>query len=362
MTLAERIIAHASEFTLKKRGENFRKQEKGYWRASTMGLCARQQGYAFVGSAEERRNIGTKSMSLEDGHVHEKEVIERILALPGVKLIADNRPVKVKYPTKNGTVLKIAGTPDLQVSDGGESTVIEVKALQDASFDEVKSTEIPPAKYVAQLKTYLILLKQKFGELYIKNRNNSEVLSFRIELTPEDRKRILKRQLWIQSFIDRKKFPPREYQLGSQECFYCPYSQRCWQGQKFHGYIHKRGAQKGVQVDLSDEDAKHGFIKAVKTFEKTKRQIEGLEPVQSEAKEKIERMMKKFKADGVFADGYTARMIFSETPRPDPTILKKLIESKKIPMIVGSSSYVRINLPKANGQKEKTDGNVPVSN
>lgn len=346
MTLAERVKAHASEFTLKKRGKDFRKQEKGYWRASTMGLCARQQGYAFVGGAEERRNIGTRAMSLEDGHVHEKEVIERIRELPGVKLLADNELVKASFPTKSGRSLKIAGTPDLRVSDSKEEIVIEIKALQDAAFDEVQNTGIPPEKYVTQLKVYLILLKKKFGELFIKNRNNSEVISFKVTLTPEDKKRILKRQLWIQSFIEQKKFPPREYQLGSQECFYCPFSQRCWQGQKFHGYVHKRGAEKGIQVDLSEEQEKHEFIKAVKTFEQAKKKIEGLAPIQNEAKTKIERMMKKFKADGIFAEGYTARMIFSESKRPDPEMLKKFIESKKIPLVTNSSSYVRINLPK----------------
>lgn len=355
MTLAERVIAHAREFTLKKRGDSWRKQEKGYWRASMMGLCARQQGYSFVGVSDERKDMGTKSMSLEDGHVHEKEIIDRILGLPFVKLVAENQLVKSVFKTKKGKSLKIAGTPDLQITDAKEPVVIEIKALQDSTFDEVKSSNTPPEKYVTQLKVYLLLLKRKWGELYIKNRNNSDVVSFKVELSAEDKKRILKRQMWIQSFIDQKKYPPREYQLGSQECFYCPYSQRCWQGKKFHGYIHKKGDEKGIQADLSDEESKHEFIKAVKTFEQAKRKIENLTPIQDEAKDKIETMMEKFKADGLFADGYSARMVFSESKRPDPQVLKSLVESKKIPLITSSSSYVRINLPKgqrARGQNE----------
>lgn len=317
-----------------------------------MGLCARQQGYAFVKTPTEREETGSKSMSLEDGHVHEKEIIDRIRELPNVKVISENAPILAKYPTKTGKVLKVAGTPDLHITDAGEAIIIEIKALQDSAFTEVKTTQLPPEKYVLQLKTYLVLLKKKLGELYIKNRNNSEVVSFKVELTPEDRKRILKRQLWIQSFIEQKKLPPREYTLGSQECFYCPYSKRCWPNQKFKGFIHKRGDEKGIQVDLSEEESKHKFINAVKTYENAKRRIEALEPILTETKEKLERLMKKYKADGIFAEGYTARMIFKENTRPDPVILKKLIEKKKIPLVTSTSSYPQVYLPKGTKNKE----------
>lgn len=349
--IAERVIEAAKDFSEAKRGDE-RQQLPGFWRASSMGMCARQQAYDFKGLRSEWERTGEKHMGLEDGHVHEADVIARILALPGVEEVAQNRRVRKMFKSAQGTVVKIAGTPDLEIKDNGEYVVVEVKALQDNTFQEVKRAGEPPEKYKAQLLTYLLLLKCQAGVLYIKNRNTSEVLDFEIFMTDERKRALLKRQLWIQKLVDEKKLPPREYQLGSPECFWCPHNKRCWPSNNFKGYIHKKGAEKGIMVDLEDEKPKHKFLVAARTFEEAKRKIAVLESVQNEAKAQLEHIMKKYKADGISASGYSAKWIFSETSHPDSKVIKNLIASGAIPVVQGSSSYIRVDLPKGKKAKE----------
>ncbi len=347
MTLAERVKAHSREYQEAKRGKEFRKQLPGYWRASSMGKCARLQAYDFLGFEKKEIEPIHKAWSLEDGHLHEGDVIERICSLPQVKKIADNKVIKRTFKTASGKELKIAGTPDLLVSDGGMQELIEVKALQDAAFQEVVRKDEPPRPYVVQALVYCILLNMKKATLFFKSRNRSDPISFEVELTKDEKKSILKRQLWIQKYIDHKKLPPREFQLGSQECFYCPHSKRCHQGKQFKGYIHKKEGQKNIDVDLSEEPkAQSVFMVAAKTYEKAKRQIEELSVVQDEAKEKLERLLKKYKADGLYAQGYSAKRVFSETSRPDSTAIKALVKKGMIPMIKGATDYIRVDLPR----------------
>lgn len=346
--LAERVLESAEKYSDAQRGES-RKQLKGFWRASSMGLCARLQAYDFLGFHTEHQESNEKRLSLEDGHVHEADVIGRILSLKGVDEVSQNQNIRKAFKLKNGDVLKIAGTPDLEIVDNGKYIIVEVKALQDSTFQEVRRENVCPEKYAMQCKVYLVLRGKKHGIVYIKNRNNSNVIAFDITLTKEDRKAILKRQMWIQSFVRNKKLPPREYPVGSQECFYCNHNRRCRPANKFKGYIHKKtGAQKNVTVDLSDEDSKSRFIVAAKGFESAKRKIDALTTLMTEAKDRLERLLRKYKADGIEADGYSVKRISPEQKEiPDPEYVKKLLSKTNLPMVLRSSNpYIRVDLPK----------------
>lgn len=350
MTFAERIKSYANAATLRKRGTDWRKQLKGYWRASSMGMCGRQQAYDFLGfRIMDERDGSDRAWSLEDGHLHEGDIIDRFKDMKDITLVSSNEVVKRTFKTKNGITVNIAGTPDAIIKDKGVLLVVEIKALQDYAFQEVKRKNEAPEKYVTQLKTYLLLHKIERGVLLIKNRNNSDVLSFEYTLSAEDKAKLLKRQVLLQRYVDSEKMPPRDYQLGSQECFYCPHNKRCHEGKTFKGYIHKKDDAKEVQVDLSEEPkAQKTFMVAAKTYEQAKRKMDELSTVQSDAKETLEKLMKHYKADALSAQGYTARSVVSSGhDMPDPIVLKRMVEEGKIPTVKSrGSQYIRVDLPR----------------
>lgn len=359
MTLAERIAEHASEFTKKVRGRGagYRKHDEKSWRMSSLGRCARQQAYSYLGTApDEEYRSDTKTMSLEDGHLHEGEIIARICALPNMKLVAENKPCKRKLKTKSGLEMIWAGTPDLELKDNGEPVIVEIKALQDYAFSELKKSGEPSAEYVTQLRGYMIIKKAKRGILVVKSRNTSEILSFDYEWDSAEMKALMRRQAKIQSLVNKGKLPNREYSLGDRACFYCAYSKQCWPGKEFKGYIHEGDKKAGVSIDLDDEpEHKSKFITAVKLFEKAKNAAEVAEAEKVLAKDRLEQLLTKFKAHKIAANGYSAfRVINKDSEEPDRQIIKELVASGKIPTKVKpGASYVRVSLPKK--KKENND-------
>lgn len=352
-SLAERVIANAEEYEREIRPANYRERDKGSFRVSWLGLCAKQQGYAYLNTKEDRLpQVGTRLMSLGDGHVQEEEIANRILKTPGIELVRQNYPHRKKYRLKDGTELFLYGTPDLEIMDDGEPYIIEIKALQETAYSETERTGEPPSQYVTQLHGYLLLCEVKKGVLYIKNRNSSEVMSFEYELTPEKKIEILKRQFKIQKLVNQEKLPEREFQIGSRECFYCPYSKQCWPGEDFKGYIH--GKTHGVHVDLDDEPAaKNQFLTAVKMYDRANKEVKRAEDEIRIAKEQIELLLKEYKADGVEAGGYSAKTVTSTRYIPDKVLVAALVKEGKITQKEVVSSYIRVDLPKA--LKEKAE-------
>jgi hypothetical protein len=194
---------------------------EGVLRASSIGRCARSISYRALGY-QAAGVSGRSQMAMDDGRLHEDNLIARIMAL-GHPVRDRQREVRTEYPP-------IVGHVDGIVEIYSVEYLLEIKTANHFEFEKIRKEGVERShpEYYAQVQFYINRLGLSRAIVLLKNRSNAALHE---ELIPGDSRyyqRILDRATRLWESIQRHELFEREYSRESRQCAWCRYNHYCW--------------------------------------------------------------------------------------------------------------------------------------
>lgn len=194
--------------------------EKGIFRASNLGGCARAIQYGMLGYRAERITPELKLL-LDDGKIHEENVISR---LSKIGTVTNSQMTLKKRFTRNGISFVITGAPDGIF----EGWVFDSKSMSIFPFKKLDK-EYPEKyeKYTTQLTIYMHILKLP-GFFVFKCKNDAEWNIKEFKYSKKRMEDILQKAAAIAAALKTKILIDKPFERNSWECKTCPFRLHCW--------------------------------------------------------------------------------------------------------------------------------------
>ena len=224
---------------------------KGTFRMSGAEQCTKKAGYQFLKIPEDLEftpgENDFKAVVLEEGNLHEIEVVRRIQSY-GFKIWNFGQGQKWVLYRFEEQVWR--GYPDLFVEIDDTVYGIEVKSTGDELFNGYadQAEEVRPGRfilkdqkvlhnstfpYMGQIQMYLhceTMVEESVDQwlLLLKNRDNGAVLECLISKDPEYLANITTRwkNFWV--YVTAGRLPKRNFEEIGEQCKLCPFFKRCW--------------------------------------------------------------------------------------------------------------------------------------
>jgi hypothetical protein len=235
-----------------------RKEYKYYPRPSSAGQekCIRQ--LVYFGLDTPKKSLAGRAVFIFDDSTWHEELTANWIRQSAFSLHSE----QMKVDCGSMFNIHLRGSIDGIVTDLlGKDYLWEHKALNHFTFQRFWGGELP-MDYFAQCGLYLRGLQAwnpdlKKGVLLIKNKNTSAYIEFIIQYDMKDdcfhvinkinsigesvdiglsldsfTKNIFWKFAQVQMYIDKKRYPKRQYHWTDWQCEYCPYTETCWASYK----------------------------------------------------------------------------------------------------------------------------------
>jgi hypothetical protein len=303
------------------------------FRASEAGDCRRQIAYARLGTTQDPLPP-QKLLLFQDGHTHQREVSELIRQLKGIKLQGVEKEFKKKVTVGSVAFVVIGHADGIVVEEAEGEMILEVKGVNHFTFEDFKKTREVKQAYIDQALMYMWMSDIPKALILVKNKNTSELLEFPLEYDPERVKILLKRYADVESALQQKKLPARDFELGSKECYQCDYFSSC-HGAKVKRIIRARRGAKGdpkvVEVDATEPNGKT-FFKLTKAYYTLKNAVSEDSAKVEQLRELLLLELKQMKADGAQVERYSLLRKTSFRRVPDKGVVSRMIKQGLIPV------------------------------
>lgn len=218
--------------------------------AADQGDKCERQIYYDMKMWDKKSLLSTESLVMfDDGRLHEGDIRRRLVQIlrsperevmdkeTGAKGKIDNM-VSMRFlqsnSDANGTLLQLLKS----VFPTGaiiEDPVLEIKSVNEYSFQDMAATQTIKQSYYDQVQYYLYLLDKKWAIIVIKNRNSSgpekgalPFLEFIILADKARQAQIVAGLLSTKECIEKEILPPRPFLRESTQCVFCRYKHICW--------------------------------------------------------------------------------------------------------------------------------------
>lgn len=199
--------------------------------SSDIGGCQRKTLYSMI---DPSAKLSARGAFLEDGHLHEKDVLEKFASQGLAVRVAGNRDELrqvINTAPKGAAVnyVMIVGHYDgiLYIED--KSYVLELKAVGANTWRRIQQGEISDEWY-GQIQFYLKALDLPVAYLVVKNRETSTIMTpIRIDFDEEYLKEAYIRLTTIYNAFASGSDVDRKYKRrNTAECRNCPFFAKCW--------------------------------------------------------------------------------------------------------------------------------------
>lgn len=216
----------------------------GHLRASSLGRCARAVTYWALGY-QPSRTSGRSRMVMDDGKLHERDIIARIHAAGHVVYSYDpQHEVTLSNPP-------VVGHIDGVVEVHGERYLLEIKTMNHFVFQKLwsKGIEAVYPEYHDQVTFYMARLNLTRTLLVVKNRNNAALYEELIPLDLNAYADVLTRAQKTWDCIESGTLANQEYPKDSSHCSWCSYNHHCW---PIVDFDHGEGGKEALLVEDGD--------------------------------------------------------------------------------------------------------------
>ena len=237
-------------------------RDPGLISMSSLGHCTRQLAYRHHGVVSEPFNWRTMAIFADGDMAHTRLRLELVNGL-----IEEKSCYRLEHQESEVELEGIVGHVDgMLMHDSSicqmtqhKDLMLEVKSMNDRAFSEAKKTGEIGYEYRCQLSGYLAAAKMEQAVVLLKNKNNSDLLSFLYTVEHD----IIKVRLdAIESVIvsNDAEEVPREYGPNARgnlpwQCGYCPFVTLCWRHEgvtekkEHHYYVNMKQVAKGIKQD-----------------------------------------------------------------------------------------------------------------
>lgn len=313
-----------------------RNQKRSWFRPSEGGKCRRQIAYNMLGY-EKKDLPPEKILLLEDGKLHHSAMRRQLATV--VKLTSVEKEYTRTFK-KGNTKITVIGHPDGVVD---KKSIIEIKGISHFIYKEIQKTREAPDYYKIQANLYAWLAGLHKIIILLKNKNNSNFLEL-----PYDRdngliKYALRRFIDVQKALKKKKIPPRDFALGSKECYYCDFFTECWKGsQKSILEAPGKNREKMVDLEKKDPEGKELYKLAVR-LETIRQERDDVEERYERNREAAIKVLKGMKATGAVVGKYTVKASIVVRNVADKNKIREMINQGLIKMKPEKSMRVTVD-------------------
>lgn len=228
---------------------------RGMLRMSGAEQCTRRAGYSFMktpedvaGDPEAKILADFKAVVLEEGNMHERDIVRRLMNLG---LEVTNFGTKQTWTKLKYKGLMWRGYPDLFVKTTDEETVgVEIKSTEIDLFNKYLpfADKIRPGvyslpdqtvlhdaafPYMGQIQLYLhsdkaVEMGIERWVLVLKERNNGAMLECVITKDQEYLDALSKRWKGFWMLVGAGRIPKRNFEQDTEQCRLCPFTKTCW--------------------------------------------------------------------------------------------------------------------------------------
>lgn len=227
MNILQKILNKAQDELVQ---DSIRPYQKGVYRCSEIGGCARALQYATLGYKGEKFSP-EQALLFQDGHLHHHHVRSLLAKVGTLSCVEMN--VSKKY-IHNGQKFTLTGTLDC-VYDG---IVTDIKSITTFSFVKLHK-DFPDnyENYMFQIQMYMDMLNIKKGMFVFKNKNDSELKIVRTNYDPAVVTKALDRVALVHQGVRHKQITMDKLASDDWHCRYCrfrlvckrmPMEQRTW--------------------------------------------------------------------------------------------------------------------------------------
>ena len=202
------------------------------------GECARFWYLAFDGAvfhddADAYGVANRTSGTLSHDRIQDAMIKANVLD-ETMEFETDRKYGKQKHPALEFTVKyddpPIFGYGDAMLNYKGESILGEIKTMPNEGFEYKKNSRKPKNGHLMQLLIYMKILKKDKGVLIYENKNNHELLTLPVKVSPEYIKWIDYAFDWmrqVRSAWTDRTIPAKIYRANSKICKNCPIQKAC---------------------------------------------------------------------------------------------------------------------------------------
>ena len=185
------------------------------------GSCPRRWFLSFRGGIFEEDNTSRQYANMINGTMsHER--IQQAMQDAGV-LVDREKEMVIEDPP-------FFGYCDANVEFNGTVVPVEIKTVNEVSFEYIKSSRRARDYHVGQLLIYMHVEQKPLGVVLYENKNTHELLAIPIKMTPERQEWVDETLDWCrvvyQSYLD-DKMPAVPYRSNSKICRSCPLKSEC---------------------------------------------------------------------------------------------------------------------------------------
>lgn len=188
------------------------------------GTCPRRWFYDFQGGVyreNEQDAMGIASMA------YGTEAHERIQGLFETADLLIEKELELHHENP-----PIFGFVDLLINWQGEEVVGEIKTTLQESFVHKRNTMRPAGYHLLQVLIYMKVLGKNKGFLLYENKNNQQLITIPVEMTPENQRLVDDTFEWMKTVHenaqDENNLPQRPFSPKSPACKSCDYRKHCW--------------------------------------------------------------------------------------------------------------------------------------
>ena len=196
---------------------------------SSVGRCPRYITYVMLGFLEVKFPAQIIRVMNNGNHVHSRiqETLDNmgIVIASELPLNKDSDDIRVADICRR---YRISGRLDNIIRLDGCDYIVEIKSAKDRYFKQWKKANEPDPKHYKQIQLYMYITGIKQGIILVENKNDQELLEFRVEYDQECINEIMKVIQYINSHVDECIVPERAYAKTSFECRFCDANVMCW--------------------------------------------------------------------------------------------------------------------------------------
>lgn len=190
------------------------KERSGFY-ASEAGKCSRAIYYDFIKAPKEDFSIETLRKFLTGNVIHEK--LQKILKDTGILISEEQATPQNEF--------NIHGRCDAIIKLNNQKQVLEIKSIASYGYRQLKEAK---DDHILQLQVYLHFFKIKSGYLLYENKDSSDLKVFEIKYDFNLAKKVIKKFSNIQTALEKKEVPEREFEKSAWQCRYCNFQKHCW--------------------------------------------------------------------------------------------------------------------------------------
>lgn len=191
-------------------------RDRDYFFISEVSKCPIAIFYSFKKVAKAKLEPQTY-LKFEEGNNTHKSLVEDLFKLGIVKAVEISIPENELFK----------GRADAIVSIENQLYVVEIKSVNNRTFEKLVSEGKPDAGFLMQIQLYLFYFNIDRGIILIKNKDTQELREFIVKKDMELINNILTYFEMLKQQIINDELPDKPENLPRWKCGYCPYGEIC---------------------------------------------------------------------------------------------------------------------------------------